>query len=504
MSDAARSDAWVPGDRPQQGGFAALRHAALAACFAACASPPPPVDPAPHWPTPDLPDDPRAQAQAELARDAWRRDAVFREAVTPGYRFGLTRVDPDRAATWPASALYGLGGELFQLTFTRAEGLGGADSPALRRFQVGRRGGPDALRCADCHWRGGPAGAGDAADNAYVEGDGDTQASAFERNPRGLSGAGWLERLAAEMTAELHTTRDALVASVRRAGAPQEARLTAKGLDFGTLGALPGGSLDTRRVIAVGPDLVVRPFGWKGRHADLLSVVEEELALHHGLQTARWATAAGPALAGPHPPPDPDGDGVIDELSDAQWLGLTAYIALQEVPVQQLPDRADHLTRWAVGEARFRALGCADCHPPYLVVDDPTWTVRTPDGTTRTFDLSADGAAPALAPDPADGAAKVWLFSDLRRHAMGDLLADARDQDGVRRDLFVTPPLWGLTRTAPYLHDGRAPSVDLAILAHGGEAQAARDAYAALTQPEQYDLRLYLATLTRATRLVTQ
>ena len=75
---------------------------------------------------------------------------------------------------------------------------------------------------------------------------------------------------------------------------------------------------------------------------------------------------------------------------------------------------------------------------------------------------------------------------------------------GVPGNLFLTRPLWGVARSRPYLHDGRAPTLEDAILQHGGEAQAARDAYAALGDPERGSVRVFLTSLSRAKRLVTQ
>jgi CxxC motif-containing protein (DUF1111 family) len=43
-----------------------------------------------------------------------------------------------------------------------------------------------------------------------------------------------------------------------------------------------------------------------------------------------------------------------------------------------------------------------------------------------------------------------------------------------------TAPLWGLRLSRQYLHDGRARTVEEAILAHDGQARGARDRYAAL------------------------
>ena len=92
-------------------------------------------------------------------------------------------------------------------------------------------------------------------------------------------------------------------------------------------------------------------------------------------------------------------------------------------------------------------------------------------------------------------------YTDLRRHAMGDALAEPRASGAVAADVFLTPPLWGLASSGPYLHDARAAGVEDAILAHGGEGASARDAYLALDVPVRGDLRVFLATLTRARRL---
>jgi CxxC motif-containing protein (DUF1111 family) len=46
-----------------------------------------------------------------------------------------------------------------------------------------------------------------------------------------------------------------------------------------------------------------------------------------------------------------------------------------------------------------------------------------------------------------------------------------------------------------YLHDGRARTLEEAILWHGGEAEASRQAYEALTEPEQAALIAFLKSL---------
>jgi CxxC motif-containing protein (DUF1111 family) len=58
-----------------------------------------------------------------------------------------------------------------------------------------------------------------------------------------------------------------------------------------------------------------------------------------------------------------------------------------------------------------------------------------------------------------------------------------------------TAPLWGLRASAPYLHDGRAATVDAAISAHDGEASFARERYRGLTVAQRQQLLDFLGTL---------
>jgi CxxC motif-containing protein (DUF1111 family) len=58
-----------------------------------------------------------------------------------------------------------------------------------------------------------------------------------------------------------------------------------------------------------------------------------------------------------------------------------------------------------------------------------------------------------------------------------------------------TAPLWGLRLRSLYLHDGRASTVDLAILAHDGEAKAARDRFVKLPAASRQALAAFLTSL---------
>jgi CxxC motif-containing protein (DUF1111 family) len=89
----------------------------------------------------------------------------------------------------------------------------------------------------------------------------------------------------------------------------------------------------------------------------------------------------------------------------------------------------------------------------------------------------------------------IAVYSDLLLHYMGDELADGIVMGLAGGSEFRTQPLWGIVATGPYLHDGRASTIADAILAHGGEAQASRDAFAALSSSEQDDVVEFLMSL---------
>ncbi len=106
---------------------------------------------------------------------------------------------------------------------------------------------------------------------------------------------------------------------------------------------------------------------------------------------------------------------------------------------------------------------------------------------------------------PAAGeSVEVPLFSDLRRHKMGNGLKErfgqTTDVGGlvVPGDEFLTRPLWGVGDTGPWLHDGRAQSLEEAILLHrseGSEANDVIDAFTNLTRGDQDSVIKFLLTL---------
>ncbi len=152
-----------------------------------------------------------------------------------------------------------------------------------------------------------------------------------------------------------------------------------------------------------------------------------------------------------------DADGATDpELSRDDLFDLVAFCLLLAGPE---PEPLNDQTRR--GEAHFESIGCAKCHVPTL--------------------SGPRGAIP--------------LYSDLLLHDMGEALADGIQQGLAEASEFRTQPLWGIASVGPYLHDGRADTLEAAILAHGGEGQRARDAFAALSDDSKDDVIAFLESL---------
>ena len=465
----------------------------------------------------------------EAARDAQRlaarrHELRLREAAAPGsfLREMHATLDAKRIAAGRMcpDELDDLGQLLFEHEYEFADGLGGgasATAPAgpFRRVHQGLFGGPETISCPSCHWVGGPNGAGAETDLAFLAGDGERPTSGDARNAPALVGLGVVQALAAEMSRELQGERDGLVRDAAHAGADREVRLTAKGVDFGVLRASAKGALDASGVRGVDADLVVKPFGWKGTLATFADFAAEALQVHLGIQSDVLLASASPEVVGSgKDPADPDGDGVRSELGRGPFAAMSVHLAVLEMPTvepliqdRQMPAAAQGLlppttTSFAYdfqrGRQQFHDLGCTGCHVPMLVLRSPMLAL---DGVPP-IDLAKEMHEPGLRFDADLGGYPVWLFSDLKRHDMGPANAAQHVQNGVALREYLTPRLWGVSDSPPYLHDGRAPSFDYAIAGHDGDGAAARAAFLALPLEERGPLRVYLMSLRRASRLV--
>ena len=164
--------------------------------------------------------------------------------------------------------------------------------------------------------------------------------------------------------------------------------------------------------------------------------------------------------------------GMVPEQPDRAFNDLLFFTRALGVPARRRID--DPVT--ARGEQLFAQAQCAVCHVPEMKT----------------------GEYPAL---PRLAHQVIRPYADLLLHDMGEGLADGRPDFLAGPRDWRTPPLWGIglskkvNGNASLLHDGRARNPTEAILWHGGEAAASRDAFVGMLKPERAALLAFLSSL---------
>ena len=214
-------------------------------------------------------------------------------------------------------------------------------------------------------------------------------------------------------------------------------------------------------------DMRVGRFGWKAQQATLLSFAGDAYVNEMGITNRLFPTENAPNgnqallaqfdhVADPEDTTDPaTGKADIDKLAD--------FMRLLAPPA---PPRMNAEVQAAL--TLFMRVGCGECHVP---------TQFTGPNSIRALDRKP-----------------VNLFSDLLLHDMGTLNDGIAQADALPNEM-KTAPLWGLRHRAPYLHDGRAPTLPDAISDHDGEGAAARDRFEKLPAVQQKQLVDFLNNL---------
>lgn len=416
--------------------------------------------------------------------------------------------------------LIAAGEELFSARFTVNDGAGRPlatqaiiptkrPNPAEASFM--RTAGLDSNSCGTCHNNPAVGGAGDFTVNAFVsEGfesvDFDNLDPSFssERGSVHLFGAGLIELLAREMTTDLRALRTAALSEARATGEAATVALVTKGVDFGTITALPDGLVDLSGIEGVDTDLIVRPFSQKGVFASLRQFTINAANTHIGMQAeerfgVRWTGED-----------DFDGDGHADELTPGDVTAIVAFQATLPAPTRMEPEDESWRAAAAAGAALFESFGCSACHRPALPLSSTVFldpSLYDQAGTLRpaevaapvAFDLAMLEWMGELERD-ANGDILVPLFGDLKRHQIADGEVDTLgnellSQRFVEPDVFITAELWGVGSTEPYGHRNDLTTLDEVVRAHGGEARAARDLYVGADDEARSAIIAFLRTL---------
>jgi Di-haem oxidoreductase, putative peroxidase len=420
----------------------------------------------------------------------------------------------------PNSAIYNIkrdpfrsirrGRQLFQRKFTRVQGQGPNETDGVGNIDLDIGIGAGlADSCALCHGR--PRGSAGTGGNVVTRPD--------SRDAGHLFGLGLKEMLADEITADLRSIRDLAITRAQRSKHPVTMRLVSKGINYGLVKARPDGSLDTSRVMGVDPDLRVKPFFAEGSTISIREFVAGALHAEMGLEDssdpdllaasagARVVTPSGMVLDGSKdkisPPPAPDHDNG-NEVDPAIVDYLEFYLLNYFKPAHY---KQNEITEH--GRQILHSIGCTSCHVPDLMTrhDRRVADVETVYDPARGIFNSLFATASVLASTTDDGSGYPSLklpssnpfvvkdiFADFKRHDLGPNFYE-RNWDGTLQTQFLTRALWGVGSTGPYGHDGRSMTLNDVILRHGGEAQSARDAFAALRPEASEALIAFLNSL---------
>ena len=165
-------------------------------------------------------------------------------------------------------------------------------------------------------------------------------------------------------------------------------------------------------------------------------------------------------------------NGGTPEVSDERLEKVTIYTQTLAVPAMRNVDDE----RVKEGAQLFVQTQCAACH-----------TSRFETGDTHPLEPLHNQV--------------IFPYTDLLLHDMGEGLADNRPDGEATGREWRTPPLWGIglvdtvNKHTMFLHDGRARSIEEAILWHGGEAEQSRDRFMSLTKEERDALIRFLESI---------
>lgn len=222
--------------------------------------------------------------------------------------------------------------------------------------------------------------------------------------------------------------------------------------------------------------LALGRFGWKAGQPNLRQQVAAAFSSDVGMNTPLFTNPSGDCtIQQPDCMSAPNGNtdamGGL-ELSE-ELLDLTSFFnANLAVPHRKNAGQENILA----GKELFYQLGCISCHKPKYVTDE----------SSRYSNLHNE---------------LIWPYSDFLLHDMGAALADNRPEGQATGNEWRTPPLWALGASKylgkhwQLLHDGRARTIQEAVLWHDGEAAAAKASFMTLSATERQALTDFVKSL---------
>jgi CxxC motif-containing protein (DUF1111 family) len=216
-------------------------------------------------------------------------------------------------------------------------------------------------------------------------------------------------------------------------------------------------------------------FGWKAQMASLEDFVLTACSVEVGLEVPGHQQAGDPGGYGRRP------EGL--DMTSSECDDLVAYVRNLPSPVARTPSNA-------LGRKLFESIGCTDCHVPKLGDVEGIYS----DLLLHDMgdELEGTGGYGTTPPSPGEEIPEPGSLAISGSEA-GKV--PAKPAIGAGRREWRTPPLWGVRDSAPYMHDGRAPTLEKVIALHQGDSRDSAARYRDLPEAKQHQLLQFLKSL---------
>lgn len=237
--------------------------------------------------------------------------------------------------------------------------------------------------------------------------------------------------------------------------------------------------------------------GWKGQTANVEEFVLNACANEVGLEVPGHKQALVPQAEAYKP-------GGLD-LTRGECDDLIAFVKSLPAPARTEPSSPFEADLHKEGKALFASVGCATCHSPSLGGVDGLYSdLLLHDMGAELADAGSygdPGTDPSDGDDSPFGPGMTLTANGGPGAAAGhanqpQAAAKPAAPKGANRNEWRTAPLWGFRDSGPYLHDGRAQTIEQAVAAHGGQASQSTQKYMQLSFKERRKIEFFLKSLT--------
>jgi len=225
--------------------------------------------------------------------------------------------------------------------------------------------------------------------------------------------------------------------------------------------------------------------GWKGQTADSEEFVLTACAVEIGLEVPGHNQSMSPQA--------PKYKAAGMDLSAGECASLVAYVRSLPKPVMRpasSPAEAEYL---GAGKAAFESVGCASCHTEKL------GSVEGIFSDLLLHDMGAEmadsGSYNGGSEGSDDDSEPLGPLAEATPGVPGQARQVATPLRGATKQEWRTPPLWGFRDSGPYLHDGRAQTLEQAVALHGGQGTASAQRFFKLSPKERLKVEAFLKSL---------